>query len=604
MARIFLRALIALVTAGLVLMPVFAVDQQDTSSSAPDPARISNYVVDYTVSSDGMLVAKETLTTEFPAGRHGIFRYWDIANPSDPHGRFTPKNISVELDGKIEPFELQWTQGRKIRVAKIGDPDAFVSPGTHTYTIRYTIKGVLSPGDVGADRNESSSWTGEQPDQSVFYWNLIPQGWSMAIDQSTINLTLPAPAQQVQCTTGFDSSSTCKTAGAGTDTVTVSTGALATNTPVTTRIALPIATPKQVELPWSVKYDRAFGTSVARLWMVVAVTLLLAAIGYALDRRAREERPGYPVTFEPPNGLGPVQTAYLTTEAVPGRGLVATLLYQAEQGLTTLEHHGDKSWTITGVGDAAAWAATDDVTRYVGKELGVTTPGAVFTSTPSSVESGRVLKAVRDALPSQTNTWAAGIGAQTTSTAEQVSRALVIMSLVALIIFGVVLRPPFSMYVLPWAGFAIGGAGLISSGVGKRRTTLGRDLWSRAGGFERMLSTNSAQDRFDFSARQDLYTAFIPFAVAFDCADRWARKYELSTGSPAPEPIWFVPVGGGASSSSFTGGNDPFASFESSLASSISAYTATQVSSSSSSGSGGGGFSGGGGGGGGGGGSW
>ena len=161
---------------------------------------------------------------------------------------------------------------------------------------------------------------------------------------------------------------------------------------------------------------------------------------------------------------------------------------------------------------------------------------------------------------------------------------------------------PVTMCALPFAAFFLFSAGSWADGVGSRRTPAGRELWSRVGGFHRMLATDSAETRFDFSARKDLYTAYVPFAVAAGVAALWAKKYETATGSPAPQPDWY-------NSSSATGwgfagssGGPSFDSFDSALSSSIGAYTASQ-SSSSSGGGGGGGFSGGGGGGGGGGGS-
>ena len=57
---------------------------------------------------------------------------------------------------------------------------------------------------------------------------------------------------------------------------------------------------------------------------------------------------------------------------------------------------------------------------------------------------------------------------------------------------------------------------MLASGANTRRTAKGRELWSKVGGFYRVLSTPSSQNRFDFSGRQDLYTAYIPWAVAFD----------------------------------------------------------------------------------------
>ena len=105
-----------------------------------------------------------------------------------------------------------------------------------------------------------------------------------------------------------------------------------------------------------------------------------------------------------------------------------------------------------------------------------------------------------------------------------------------------------------------------------------------------MLTTDSAEARFDFGARKDLYMAYVPFAVAAGAAALWAKKYEASVGQPAPQPDWY-----NSSSTTgwgFVGGSSgpSFDSFDSALSSSIGAYTASQSSSSS---GGGGGFSGG-----------
>jgi len=411
--RILLRALALLVAAGLLFIPALAgLLPTDSTTVGPDPVRISDYTADYVVTAEGDLVAKEQITTEFPGGRHGIFRFWPMADPSDKNVRLIPKDVTVRLDGGSVPFDMQWQKGRQFRVAKIGDPDSFVTPGTHVYTITYRIDGALAPSTAGPGTFASSSWTDKQPAQSVFYWNVVGQGWQMDIDKSTINIALPADSGKVQCTSSFDGSGTCDISGAGTDKVTIKTDHLSPRTPVTVRIGLPIETPDRVTVPWPVAADRALGTSTSKLGIVLAIALGAMAFGYYLDRRSREETPGQPVMYEPPPGLGPVQTAYVTTERTPGRSLVATLLYQAEQGLTTLTDNGSKSWTITGVGDADAWAKTDDVTRFVGESLGVTQPGAHFKSSPDSVTSGQKLQSVRNAISARTNAWADGIGAQ------------------------------------------------------------------------------------------------------------------------------------------------------------------------------------------------
>ena len=104
-------------------------------------------------------------------------------------------------------------------------------------------------------------------------------------------------------------------------------------------------------------------------------------------------------------------------------------------------------------------------------------------------------------------------------------------------------------------------------------------VWSQAGGFERLLSTPSAEDRFDFAARKDLFIAYVPYAVAFGVADKWAEKYRVSTQSEPPIPGWY-PYYLGSQYANFYSGSQ-FDSFDSAVSESISAYTASQSSSSS-----------------------
>ncbi|WP_279100666.1 DUF2207 family protein [Gordonia bronchialis] len=185
------------------------------------------------------------------------------------------------------------------------------------------------------------------------------------------------------------------------------------------------------------------------------------------------------------------------------------------------------------------------------------------------------------------------MGAFTRNRSERIGRPVVLAFLIAaVLLIGQWL--PFSLLVAPVAAFAVGGAGLWAAGSRTRRTQLGRDIWSRAGGFERLLSAPSNPGRLEFGTRKELYSDYLPYAVAFDCDDAWAQKYRAATAAEPPTPLWLVSVTGHDGSYGFLGGSG-IDSFESSLSSSLSAYAASQSSSSS---TGGGGFSGGGGGGG------
>ena len=579
MRRILLRVFAILAAGALLFIPLLAGLVPTSQSSSPDPVRITQYDAVYRVAKDGTLHGKETLVGDFPYGRHGIFRYWDLKDFGDEHVRLKPTHIKITRDGQDEPKDMLWESGRRFRVAKVGDAEVTLNPGKHTYVITYQIRGALAPASVTA--GTSSSWSVKGSKRSVFNWQVVAGGWAMAMDHAKVRVVLPAASGEAQC--AIRDGRPCKVAGVGTKALTITARDLPPYTPVTVRADVPVPTPERPSVPWDIGYDRLLGRSEAAATVVVIIGALALIIGYGWDRRSRERQPGYPVMYEPPAGLGPVQTAFVTSEQVPRRALTATLLYQAAQGLTKLTQEGD-DWKIEGIGDEKAWAATDDVTRHVGQSLGVTTPGSTFEA-DGTVSAGSKLQSLKTSIGTVTDTWATAAGVQSPSSSERLGRTLVGLSaLLAVVLTFFPLGS--SLYVIPFAAFTVGAIGLLVPGVGRRRTLLGRDIWSKAGGFERLLSTDSAKDRFDFSGKKELYTAFIPFAVAFECADRWARKYEKATGQEAPTPMWYSGGTGSSHSSFFGGSGDSFSSFESSLSSSISAYAATQ---SSSSGGGGGG---------------
>ncbi len=568
MRRGVLTALAALLTAVGLLWPVVPALLPSSAETTPDPARITDYRADLRVDADGTMYAEEHLSVWLPAGRHGIFRFWDVSDPEDPQVRLVPHDIEVLMDAQPVPSELLWESGTRYRVAKIGDPDRYVE-GNHVYRITYRIDGVLSEMDGG----------------SSFWWDAVARGWQMQMDQTLVRVQLPAEAQDVEC------NCTVRTSDDGRLLV-LTTGPLRPRTPVTLRTALDVPTPDRETLPWPVVLDAVLGRSLPAAALLGLLAVLTLFAGRQVERRTHEAAPGLPVMYEPPDSLGPVQSAYVTTEHAPGESLSATLLYQAEQGLTRLEHLGGDTWVIEGVAAPQAWATTDPVTRAVGRELGVDVQGARFAA-DGSVEAGKRLQATKGAIGPAARDWALRAGVLSRVPSETRARLLVAAAAVAAAALFVLVET-WTLVGLPFAAFVVGGAGVLLPGVGTRRTTQGRELWSRAGGFRRLLSTPSAEDRFDFSARRDLYTAYIPYAVAFGCADAWAEKYVTATGTEPPMPAWY-PVG---ATSGWDGGNGSgsFSSFESSLASSLSAYEATQ--SSSSGGGGGGGGSGGGGGGG------
>ena len=577
-----------LVIAALLSIPAFFFGDGEATANYEDTS-ISSYVADFDVDEDGDLEVTETITVDVPVyGKHGIFRFWDRVDENDSHARRDPEDITVTRDGQDEPFELSYEDHGRFRVAKIGSADVTLDTGEHVYVIRYHIDGVITKGRNGIT---------DLPSQ--FFWQLIPGGWQQSIDEAHLTVHLPVESEsEVQCAIGFVATTGCEVQGAGTTDLAIDTGPIAARTPLSIATGLDMATPESGNaLPWTGRWDRVLGRSVPVLGIVLLLGLGAGIVGGIAGARSREKPPGFPVLYAPPEGVGPAQAKYIYSETVDRETYVATLMYAAEKEAIELTRDGD-TWTIKDRNGPAGWANLDPVTLGSAHILGG--PGSTFTANKKDVAAGQRLKDEIALFDNSVESWAQSSGNLVKAGIGGLGGLLVLAGFAA--VLAIAIWNPFSMTMigLIFGAFAVCGVSLMATGSGTKRTRAGRDLWSRVGGFRRMLSTPSSKERFDFSGREELYTAYIPWAVALGCAKEWAAKYRTEMGTEPPVPHYFAGGYVGSSPAAFV--DSMTADFGATVDSAISSYNATQ--SSSSSGGGGGGFSGGGGGGGGGGGSW
>jgi uncharacterized membrane protein YgcG len=579
--RVLVSVVAAVVLAFLIVLPALGI-QTDDSTSSDENTTITEYDAVYDVADNGDLTATETLHVDFPTGdRHGIFRFFDRHDPSATHALRTPHDIAVTMDGQSEPFSLSHKSHGRYVVARVGDPDVFLPTGTHVYTISYRIDGVLEPGTDGA--------------RTQLYWNVIPGGWAQYIQDVHVVVRLPAAATPTRCAVGNGAVSGCTVKGTGTTTVKIDGSGLAPDTPVTLQAGLDIATPPAGQtLPWPARWGPVLGDSVTGVVVVGVLALLAGGIGAGLARRAHERKPAFPVQYAPPPDVGPAEAAYVMTEKVDQQAFVASMLWAAQQGAVEIERSAD-SWTIKDKTGPDGWAKLDRATTAVAPLLGGA--GGSFTASRKDVASGQILQSRIAAFQKETKSWGLSNGFLAKTGLGGLGGAVILLAVVVTAFTALTTLFGMSISALVPGAFTLAASPLVVPTAATIRTAKGRELWSRLGGFERMLSTPSSKQRFDFSGRQELYTAYIPWAVAFGCADAWAQKYRTEVGAEPPVPAYFAGYYAGAHTSDYV--SSMVHDFSSTVSSSISAYQATQSHS-----SGGGGFSGGGGGGGGGGGSW
>lgn len=375
--------------AAVVLMMFFpALATGGSSDTTPEYARITDYNAKFVVDDKGTMQATETLQVNLPLGKHGIFRFFDIADPNDSHVRLVPEDIKVTRDGNADGLDLT-TEGKgRYIVARIGRAETTIS-GVHTYVITYTVKGVLS----------------EQGKGSEFYWNLIPGGWRMPIEQSNLTATLPSAPADTKCGIGVGSTGGCKASSSG-NTLTVTTGALEPNTPVTVQTDIATNAPGQKTLPWAVRLDPVLGHSVlgVLIWLLLAV--LAAIAGWLLARSVREDPPAYPLMYAPPEGIGPAQGAYLLTERITDDMYAATMLELGQKGLAEIDRTKG-GWKIEGT--AGDWGKLDMVSQQTAAALDIR-EGSTFQAKSGDAKAGKKIQAARRGFDGAIKAWSQSNG--------------------------------------------------------------------------------------------------------------------------------------------------------------------------------------------------
>ena len=156
---------------------------------------------------------------------------------------------------------------------------------------------------------------------------------------------------------------------------------------------------------------------------------------------------------------------------------------------------------------------------------------------------------------------------------------------------------PVSPTIVLFGGVAV--TGLVIRAMGRRmaaRTAQGSAVLAQSRGFERYIATAEA-NQIRWEEAQEVFSRFLPFAIVFGLADRWARVFEevavaaAAAGQGIGAPGWYV---GNWASGGFS---DVASSMDSFSTVAAGTFVSTPGSSGSSGFSSGGGFSGGGGGG-------
>jgi Predicted membrane protein (DUF2207) len=574
-------------------------------AGASSPEAITNYHTAIVVRSDGLLDVTETITYAFGSdAKHGITRQIPIKYHFDStHDRiYRISRVTVSRDGG--PDRAQVSDADGYETIRIGNPNHTIT-GTHTYVIGYTVAGAL---------NAFS-------DHVELYWNAIGDEWTVPVGDGSADVAGPSAVQRAQCFDGPSGSTrTCPESTFATNTATFGTPSVGVRSAMTVVVAFPLHAITGTQPILVNRRDISSAFHVSRFTVGGAALVALVSVGVVFgvawvrgrDRRFAGLLPGLApaygeavppvqrvpiigkppvsVEFTPPNDIRPGQAGALAREGAATVDVVATIVdFAVRKHLRIREvgRVGDK------VGDWALEKLGPGDPKFLPYERGLF--DALFHRRQTvrlshlrqtfaahvAISRRRIDETLID------QGWYTASPDQVRRDARSAGWAWVVAAAVVTFVLGI-----FTHLALLGLGLVAGAVALIAlAGKLPARTGRGSAVFERIKGLRLYIATAEVE-QIRFEEREQIFSRYLPYAMAFGLANRWTRVFaSISAGGGL---YWYV-GGPGWNVSTFP---NTFGGFADTTTGSITSVAASVGSS---------GFSGGfsdGGGGGGGGGSW
>ena len=616
------RLLAALLLACGVVLTSLVISARPAYAATSD--QIDDFEITYDVRPSGVVRVVETITYRFgtDSGRHGIERllvtrepYFLDGKDTDQDAVYTIDNVDVSspdpgISTDVDQSSSDSQGGRVVTTRlRIGDGNETISAPTATYVIAYDLSGAMR------------SFPDARPAYDEFYWDATGLDWEASIAKVGIDVTVPGGVRETTCTYGIGGSTNrCEqrtTGGVATFSATglragdgvtignkIAPGLLAVSTPDLQPRADRMSGPEKAA---------AIGAGVAVGGAAIAAPLLGAAY---YRRNGRDQRfagmpPGtfptgnqqvatelndpdlqIPVAFVPPK-IPVAEGGMLIDGEIDTKETAATLVDLAVRGGLRIISENKNDVRVE-LRDPDVATAPHEMALLNGIFRG-DPPGTVV----DLGSQGSMLQAHQD-MDAAVRQQVAARGWFTKVPGKKTTTGLG-FGVVALAFFGIVHAGLWALLLAAALLPVVITVAVVKHKMRRgQRTPEGRAWTDQVEGFEKYLATAEA-DQLRFEEGEDIFSRYLPWAIVFGLADRWAKVCgDLVALGRVPDvvPYWYY-------------GNLNLSSFNTGFLTGALSSAATPVPSASSSGTGsgggssfsGGGFSGGGGGGGGGG-SW
>ena len=506
------------------------------------------------VADNGSLTVTQTFDVRYGSPKHGPYLTFTDLQATDVPGRY--RELTYTVDSVTSPTGAPATYTTSSSdtngtVIQVGSASTTVT-GTQTYVVAYRVSGVMNPRVASSSSDE-------------LFWNVIGTGWTLPIDNVTVTVTSDPAVSATQCWQGKGFTRPCTNHASTGGTATYTQSSLAAGEGLAIVAAWPSGTftggePTYVTRPIP---PAPFGLTPLTGALTGVGLVVVVLVGLGLWWRSRDRlyvglTPGnlpvagetppstqkvslvpYAVRFTPPDGVTPGTVGTLIDKSADLRDVTATFVDLAVRGMIRIEQATGGGIQVVRLG-----GARDDLTLYE-----VTLLKGLFTkkrgvADQDELQGSRFGKAVAMA---RQQLYEAVVGAGWFVRSPEHHGSALVTAAVALGvsgIFGLIIAATlgWGLVMIPVLLLAVVLA--VASRWSAGRTAEGSAALSQTLGFKQYIETAEA-DQITWEEGEDIFSRYLPYAIAFSCADHWAQVFAelVDRGEAVPMPSWYIAEG-------------------------------------------------------------
>jgi hypothetical protein len=494
---------------------------------------INRYHSDILIHEDSSFVVQETIEVTFHRPRHGIYRELPFQYRGEPgHVIKTPTRVLSVKDESGKEWKYRVSKKDHVIYVRIGDPKRFVKD-RQSYVITYEVENAILFFD----------------DHDELYWNVTGNDWKAPIEEASATVGLVSKSSSgnlwAACYTGFSGSRESQCGY-----TTYENGAKFSTTKRLNAgegFTVALGWEKGLIFPPSSWKKFLWAIDLRENWVFLFPPLALLYMILHWRRRGKDPqvRESLTVMYEPPKfenrPLSPGEVGTLVDEKLDSRDITSTIMGLAVKGYLRIEEQKEeglifdkKDYYIKKLKEPDAELNPFE-TELMKSLVPTGYPGTLVSSLKNRFYTNLVFlkKTLYGELiqkgyflrsPEKVRNLYGGIGF-----------FIMVFGTLALLFLSSE-SPVKSIVAAVLTGLPV----ILFAKVMPAKTRAGASATMDILGFQEFLN-RAEKDRLEKVGDMNLFSKFLPYAIALDVADNWAKAFEGIYQNP---PDWYVSPGG------------------------------------------------------------